>query len=104
MNEQRERDRNTELETVLKVTISIISYSPPYILGIDIFSALGIDIFSALGIDCPSPATSSKDTTAISNDANFILSVYSVRMRRCIEVLRLGNVVMDYEESITGRF
>ena len=92
VNEQRERDRNTELETVLKVTISIISYSPPYILGIDIFSALGIDIFSALGIESPSPATSSKDTTAISNDANFILSVYSVRMRRCIEVLRMDDV------------
>jgi len=61
-------------------------------LGIDIFSALGIDIFSALGIEDPSPATSSKDTTAISNDVNFMLSVYSVRVRRSIVVLHLDDV------------
>ena len=68
----------------------MISYSPPYIVGIDIFSALGIDIFSALGID--SPAATCKDAIAISNDVNFILSVYSVRVRRCIVVMHLADV------------
>jgi hypothetical protein len=56
-------------------------------LGIDRVSTSGMDNFPDFGMDVPE--ASSKDTTAMRIEVNFILSIYFVGMRRFTESNRL---------------